>query len=259
MFCLFFFFISLAYGQKSSNEISIIKDSIVCKGNTQANYSYINLNNVSKYKSINNYLLNDIKEMFDADSGVLSIDEILTKHIASKREQCDKEGMIKGLITYDQNIIYQNKSFVGVHIFAEYFAGNITTTSDYVSFNLKTDQVMTINQIFEESKILSFSEKCNEILQKTIEFDKEDWQQELTETAYKDYITIINTAEITVDVFKTLEFLFTKEKGKEGLRFFYTVGFDYININWEPYPEIFFTFEELKPYLKNEVLEQLAM
>jgi len=73
-----------------SNEISIVKNSVICGGNVEASYSFIKIKSDDKFKSIITYLFDDIKEKFDIDSGNISPSEILSKQIHLRKAECDQ-------------------------------------------------------------------------------------------------------------------------------------------------------------------------
>ena len=252
-------FIALSCKSQINNKISLkqeivspIKDSITCDKDIYKPYifPYINLNNEAYSKNLNDKIKDDVKDYldwFDTFDDSKTLKENLSFYIKTIEENCGKPPFSPLTDAY-YNIEINRNNVLSLHIFIETYAGSINTNHYYYNFNLEKGIEFGLNDVFKEN-IKDFIPFINESIKKSIRIELED------ESVSNKQILEIQSKHLIKELPNF--FLRCNEEKIEGIEFIVYLNYSIKSLN--PTQQIFFSFEELKPYLKEEFKEQLGL
>ncbi|MHC9089625.1 hypothetical protein ACXIHB_13025 [Tenacibaculum sp. IMCC1] len=220
-----------------------IKDSIVCNNKTERKYNlpYVKLGDKISSKKINDRILIDVKDnidWFDTFNKEKSLQENLNLFILTNEEKCNEYSLAPFVASYYE-IGEASKNIISLKLFFEIYSGSLRVEEYYYNFFLDSGLEITSKDIFK-----SQSKELLNYLNNKIESELNDFfEEEMTENEKQ---LIVKKSLLTN---LPQRFFLTNENGK-GLDIL--IDSSWANLNFSSVFNVFFSFEELKPFLKED-------
>ncbi len=232
---------------KEKNILFKIKDSIVCRGKIKRIYNlpYVNLHNKERNKKINSIILSDVEDQlswFDNFDNTKDLRGNFKQFIEDSQKECCK--YLSPLeSTYYEIGFYKRDAILSLKLSLEIYSGNLHVEEYFYNFDLKNGNQFSAKNIFKNN-----SQELISIINKKI---KKRLNTEINGINLKKTMIIESNL-----INSTPQWYYITQENKEpGIEIL-------INNNWEALNissilRVFYSFEELKPYLTDEFKKQL--
>ncbi len=254
-------------GSKQKNLITAIKDAVVCKeGRDVFKITYslpkLNLDNKNTQKTLNTLIYQqtqdntELFELLENDSLKTTTEDAVKLMFEKIRANCSPSYYGFGEINVYFNTLYNKKEFVSIECYRESFFANYQQSIYPVNINLKTIKLLTIDDIINLDKKKFLIKKNDSIIQKIITDDLRYYKEKHSES----YLDAVNNIKMYYNGFSLNDlnfFILTSKNNIDGLLFIYSLGYAQPFKSLEPSFDLFYSFDELKPYLTKEFKEQL--
>ncbi len=217
--------------------VNSIKDSIVCDGEIRSNYnlpffsfkskkSSLILNNIIK-KEVEDFIFTDGESLIDSTSLKKSI-KIFTDYVNAKccLNKC------YSFNNSDYKIHFINKHIISIQLDIETYTAYLTNNSYVYNFDIDNSKLIADKDFFNNMLIKQIQKRLN--------------------------IKYLNEFEIIK--IPAIWYITKNEQGISGIEFSNGLNEDFRSFgDQESLFDVFFTFEELKPYIKEGYKAQLGL
>ncbi len=272
IFCLLLIFTTTSCKSQVKNlnpkiYISAIKDSVICKeGNESFKITYslpkLNLDNKNSQKTLNTLIYQELQnnaELFEfVENDTLKVTtEIGMKLITNKiKANCSPSYYGFGEINLYYVTQFIKLNFISIEVFKESYISSYHQSIHPINLDLKKNKLLTIDDIIRIDKKKLLAKKIDSITQKTVTEDLLYYKEKQSE----NYLDAVNNIKMFYKGFTLNDlnsFILTTKDNIDGLLFIYSLGYPQSFKSLEPTFDLFYTLDELKPYLTKEFKEQL--
>lgn len=251
---------SIVKSEKSTIEHIFISDSINCSnlpsGLIKNEYLVVEHSNQQIENKINAKLLSINDELEERPYSEM------VKDINSELEKACLDNTFNEYNTiFRYESVYNQYDILGVlQRIGNY--GQIQFYLEAVNLDLISGDVITPDQLFKSDSMQKLIDICNSKVQTTIneevrsvkensDSDSTEYRENILELFDKDH-----GYKFSLDDLNNFVFTINEDK-QEGVNFIYTLDFPWAIKNYEPNFELFFTFNELKPFLQDDMIKRL--
>lgn len=241
----------------SKENVGITKnsDTISCPFVNNYYFNYIKVSSrINRVENkVNSFLLTNGEVLSDKNN----FDFLLKKAKDSIKKICEKEEQIE-LFEHYYEINYNNNFLLSLtHNWLAY--GYVVSNIDYYNFNLENGDLINIDDIISLDRKKTLFNKVQNKVKYSLKNELEDYQKNESKEFYNNFKENIISYKIEYKIEDLNSFIFVINEKEKGIEFKFSYEYPQAIRAFEPVFQLFFSFEELKPFLKEDFKKQIGI